>query len=261
MLSDSRGSKCVNAKAEIGRVEPEVPSTEGLKKDYTSITDLYYHLKFVREFWPKQKKRVCYWSQVSVLLIVSIAVAKAGVPQRHVFAAKPIPVWLSFSMRGIAIRSLSPHTSNATWVSARLGSSGKMVSTWVKSHWLHYIPLSDLQAFLSVHPSCLLPISIFTSISLSLYLSIYLSIYLSMYLSIYLSIYLIYLSIYLSIFIVIQSFIYLFLFDLILSDLIVSFYIFLSHFISSYIILYPLVSSYIILSFPSKSIPSNSNLI
>ena len=55
MLSDSRGSKCVNAKAEIGRVEPEVPSTEGLKKDYTSITDLYYHLKFVREFWPKQK--------------------------------------------------------------------------------------------------------------------------------------------------------------------------------------------------------------
>jgi hypothetical protein len=246
MLSDSRGSKCVNAKAEIGRVEPEVPSTEGLKKDYTSITDLYYHLKFVREFWPKQKKRVCYWSQVSVLLIVSIAVAKAGVPQRHVFAAKPIPVWLSFSMRGIAIRSLSPHTSNATWVSARLGSSGKMVSTWVKSHWLHYIPLSDLQAFLSVHPSCLLPISIFTSISLSLF----------MYLSIYLS----YLSIYLYLF-VIQSFIYLFLFDLILSDLIVSFYIFLSHFISSYIILYPLVSSYIILSFPSKSIPSNSNLI
>jgi hypothetical protein len=248
MLSDSRGSKCVNAKAEIGRVEPEVPSTEGLKKDYTSITDLYYHLKFVREFWPKQKKRVCYWSQVSVLLIVSIAVAKAGVPQRHVFAAKPIPVWLSFSMRGIAIRSLSPHTSNATWVSARLGSSGKMVSTWVKSHWLHYIPLSDLQAFLSVHPSCLLPISIFTSISLSLSLCIYLSIYLS------------YLSIYLYLF-VIQSFIYLFLFDLILSDLIVSFYIFLSHFISSYIILYPLVSSYIILSFPSKSIPSNSNLI
>ena len=248
MLSDSRGSKCVNAKAEIGRVEPEVPSTEGLKKDYTSITDLYYHLKFVREFWPKQKKRVCYWSQVSVLLIVSIAVAKAGVPQRHVFAAKPIPVWLSFSMRGIAIRSLSPHTSNATWVSARLGSSGKMVSTWVKSHWLHYIPLSDLQAFLSVHPSCLLPISIFTSISLSLSLCIYLSIYLS------------YLSIYLYLF-VIQSFIYLFLFDLILSDLIVSCYIFLSHFISSYIILYPLVSSYIILSFPSKSIPSNSNLI